>query len=61
MEKMVYVEWFNSPAKLSRFICLNKIKPKNIVSILINKNGDHEFWFYSKCGYKYNKESDNGD
>ena len=50
--KMVYVEWFNSPAKLSRFICLNKIKPKHIVSILINKKGDHELWFYSNGKYK---------
>lgn len=59
MKKMVYVEFFNSPAKLSRFICLNKIKPKDIVSILINKNGDQELWFYSKGRYKYKKESDN--
>lgn len=58
MRKMVYVEWFNSPAKLSRFICLNKIKPKDIVSILITKNGDHELWFYSNG--KYKKEVQNG-
>lgn len=59
MKKMVYVEWFNSPAKLSRFICLNKIKPKNIVSILINNKRNYELWFFSKNGYKYDKEGDN--
>lgn len=59
MKKMVYVEFFNSPANLSRFICLNKIKPKNIVSILVNKKGDHELWFYSNGIYCYeNKNND---
>lgn len=51
--KMIYVEWFSSPAQLSRFLCLNKIKPKNIVSILIGQNNKHELWFYGNGKHKY--------
>ena len=60
MRKVIYVEWFKSPAHLSRFVYLNKIKAKDIVSILIGKNGMHELWFYHRGYYKhYNKENEN--
>ena len=60
MRKVIYVEWFKSPAHLSRFVYLNKIKAKDIVSILIGKNGMHELWFYHKGYYKHrSKEYEN--
>lgn len=59
-KKVIYVEWFKSPAHLSRFVYLNKIKAKNIVSILIGKNNMHELWFYHKGYYRQcNKEQEN--
>jgi len=55
--KMIYVEWFDSPAQLSRFLYLNKIKPKNIVSILI-ENNKHELWFYGNGKHKHREEKE---
>lgn len=44
----IYVEWFKSPAQLSRFIHINKIKFKNIISISRRSDDRLEMWFYTK-------------
>jgi len=47
MKRRLYVNWFNSPAQLMRFVCMNNIKPKNIISI--NRFNDRvELWHWAK-------------
>ena len=44
--KKLYVNWFNSPAQLVKFVYKNRIK--SIVSINRTKDNRLELWFYSK-------------